>query len=97
MTFSFYGAVDKAGLPRCFAGKKSANQCRDTRDMGSVLGLGRAAGVGSGNPLQYSGLGNFMDTGVWQATVRESESNMTEQLSTQIRLGFAWIYGTCLV
>ena len=25
------------------------------------------------------------------------ESNMTEQLSTQIRLGFAQIYGTCLV
>ena len=33
----------------------------DTRDVGSVPGLGRFAGVGNGNPLQYSCLGNPMD------------------------------------
>ena len=38
-------------------------------DVGSVPGLGRSAGEGSGNPLQYSCLGNPMDRRVWQATV----------------------------
>ena len=30
----------------------------DTRDAGSVSGLGRSPGVGNGNPLQYSCLEN---------------------------------------
>ena len=30
----------------------------DTIDMGSIPGLGRSSGVGNGNPLQYSCLGN---------------------------------------
>ena len=29
----------------------------DTGDMGSIPGLGRSAGEGNGNPLQYSCLG----------------------------------------
>jgi len=33
----------------------------DARDMGSVPGLGRSPREGSGNPLQYSCLGNPMD------------------------------------
>ena len=33
----------------------------DARDVGSIPGLGRFAGVGNGNPLQYSCLGNPMD------------------------------------
>ena len=31
-------------------------------DMGLIPGLGRFPGVGSGNPLQYSCLGNPMDS-----------------------------------
>ena len=38
-------------------------------DLGSVPGLGRSPGEGNGHPLQYSGLENPMDRGVWQATV----------------------------
>ena len=50
-------------------------------DLGSIPGLGRSLGEGNGNPLQYSGLDNFMDGGAWQATVnRVTESDMTEQL-----------------
>ena len=30
-------------------------------DLGSILGSGRSPGVGNGNPLQYSYLGNPMD------------------------------------
>ena len=38
-------------------------------DMGSIPGSGRSPGEGSGNPLQYSGLGNHVDRGAWKATV----------------------------
>ena len=42
----------------------------DTRDVGSILGLGRSPGLGNGTPLQYSCLQNPMDRGVWRAMVR---------------------------
>ena len=38
-------------------------------DVGSIPGLGRSPGGGHGNSLQYSGLGNPMDRGVWRAAV----------------------------
>ena len=40
----------------------------DTRDTGSILGLGRYRGGGHGNPLQYSCLENSMNRGAWRAT-----------------------------
>ena len=47
-------------------------------EMGLIPGLGRSAGEGNDNPLQYSFLGNSVGKGVWQATVhrvaKESES-----------------------
>ena len=39
-------------------------------DMNSIPGSGRYPGEGNGNPLQFSCLGNPMDRGGWQATVR---------------------------
>ena len=45
------------------------NQLANARDVGLIPGLSRSAGEGNGNPLQYSCLGNSMDTGAWQATV----------------------------
>ena len=41
----------------------------DAEDMSSTPGPGRSPGEGSGNPLQYSCLGNHMDRGSWWATV----------------------------
>ena len=41
----------------------------DTTDPGSIPGSGSSPGVGYGNPLQYSCLGNPTDRGLWQATV----------------------------
>ena len=38
-------------------------------DLSSIPGLGRSAGEGNGNPLQYSCLENPMDGGAWWATV----------------------------
>ena len=52
-------------------GKEPACNAGDTRDMGSIPGLGRSPGGGNGNPLQYSCLRNPMDRGAWQATVQE--------------------------
>ena len=37
--------------------------------MGSIPGLGRSSAGGSGNPLQYSCLGNPTDRGAWRARV----------------------------
>ena len=50
----------------------------DTRDEGSIPGLGRSPRGGHGNPLQYSCLENSMDRGAWQATIHgaaESDNN----------------------
>ena len=41
----------------------------DSQDLGLIPGLGRSHGVGNGNILQYSCLGNSMDRGAWWATV----------------------------
>ena len=38
-------------------------------DVGSILGLGRSLGEGTGNPFQYSCLENPMDTGAWWVIV----------------------------
>ena len=39
----------------------------DTRDIGSIPGLGRSPGEGNGNQLSYSCLENSTDRGDWQA------------------------------
>ena len=41
----------------------------DTRDLGLIPGSLKVLGVGNGNPLQYSCLGNPTDRGDWQATM----------------------------
>ena len=53
-----------------------------TRDMGSILGSERSSGVGNGNPLHCSCLGNPLNRGSWRATVRVVTKSQT-QLSTQ--------------
>ena len=40
-------------------------------DESLISGSGRSPGVGNGNPLQYSCLGNPTGTGAWQGTVHE--------------------------
>ena len=42
----------------------------DARDVGSIPGLRSSPGEGTGNLLQYSGLGNPTDTRAWWATVQ---------------------------
>ena len=49
--------------------KNPPAKTEDAGDMGSIPGLGRSPGVGSGNPLQCSCLENPMDRGAWWAAV----------------------------
>ena len=46
-------------------------------DLGSIPRLGRPAGEGDGNPLQYSCLGKLMDRGAWWATVHGVSESWT--------------------
>ena len=60
------GCSSKArGFPGGSAGKESA--C-NAGDLGSIPGLGRSAGEGHGNPLQYCCLENLMERRPWWAT-----------------------------
>ena len=49
----------------------------DTRDAGSIPGLGRSPGGGNGNPLQYSSQENPSDSRAWQAAVRGAAKSQT--------------------
>ena len=64
------------------------NPPANAEDMGkvcSIPGSERSLGVGNGNPLQYSCLGNSKDRRAWRTTAhwRHKELDMTEQHSTQ--------------
>ena len=66
MVCKFYlDNVVKTGFP---GGSAVKNLPASARDVGSIPGWGRSPGVGNGNPLQYSCLGNSMDREAWWAT-----------------------------
>ena len=60
----------------------------DTRDAGSLPGLGRSPGVGNSNPLQYSCLEDSMDRGAWVLyspwVCEESDTASTHSTAQQI-------------
>ena len=62
------------GLLWWLSGKESTCQAGDV-DL--IPGLGRFPGEGNGNPLQYSCLGNPMDTRAWQVTVHRVAKSRT--------------------
>ena len=66
------------GFPHSSVSKESA--C-NTRDPGSIPGLGRFPGEGNGNPLQYSCLRNSMDRGTWQATAHGVAKRVRQDLA----------------
>ena len=64
----------------------------DLRDAGSIPGLGRSPGGGSGSPLPYSFLENPMDRGAWRGTVHRLAKSRTQlkRLSRHVRVGERW-------
>ena len=50
----------------------------DLRDSGSIPGLGRSPGKGSGNQFQYSCLENTMDRETWWAMVHKVTKSWTQ-------------------
>ena len=62
------------GFPGGSVGKESA--CNEG-DLGSIPGSGRSPGLVSGNPLQYSCLGNPTDRVAWWAIVHRVEKSQT--------------------
>ena len=69
-----YCLSDPLGFP---SGSVVKNLPDNAGDAGSVLGWGRSLGEGNGNTLQYFCLGNPMDRGAWQATVRGVAKSLT--------------------
>ena len=63
------------------------NPCVSAGDMNLIPGLGDPLEEGTGNPLQYSCLGNPRDRGAWHATVRGVSKSRT-WLSTHTCTGF---------
>ena len=49
----------------------------NVEDVGLIPGSGGSPGEENGNPLQYSCLGNPMDRGALQATVKGVSKNQT--------------------
>ena len=66
------------GLPGGTVVKNPPAGAGDIRDTDLILGLGRSAGAGHGDPLQYSCLENPMDRGAWQSTVHGVPKSQTQ-------------------
>ena len=66
--------VVNVGLFWWFSSKESVFKAGD---VDSVPGLGRSPGEGSGNPLQYSCLGNPTDRGAWRVAVHVVTKSQT--------------------
>ena len=73
--------VDMSGFPGGTVVKNPSANAGDTRDTGSISGLGRYPGAGNGNPFWYSCLENPMDRGAWRPTVHRVAKSQI-QLST---------------
>ena len=58
--------TEAEGFPCSSLSKESAFSAGD---QGSIPGLGRCPGEGSGNPLQYPCLENLIDRGAWWTAV----------------------------
>ena len=71
-----WGAIAFSNQAALMIKNLSANAV-DARDTGSIPGLERSAGVGSGKPLQYSCPENTMDTEAWRATVHGVAKSQT--------------------
>ena len=70
--------TEASGSPNDSALKESICNAGDAGDAGLIPGLGRSPGGGNNYPLQYSCLGNPMDSRAWWATVHGSRNSWTQ-------------------
>ena len=65
--------------------KNLPTKAGEAKDAGLIPESGRSLGVGNGNPLQYSCLGNPRDRGAWWAVVHRvrKELDMTNNKDKQ--------------
>ena len=75
----------KLGFP---GGSDDKETVCNAGDPGSVPGLGRYPGEGSGYPLQYSCLENSMDRGAWWATVQQAAKSGHNWVTNTFTLSF---------
>ena len=64
-------------------GSAVKNPPANAGDAASIPRSGRSPGGGNGNPLQYSCLGNPMDTEIWQAIVHGVAKELDTTLATK--------------
>ena len=55
----------------------------DSGDWGSIPGLGRSPGEGTGHPPEHSCRGNPMDRGAWRAIIHEVTIRVGDDLATK--------------
>ena len=65
------------GFPGGAVVENPPGKAGDTGDVGSIPGMGRSPGGGSGDPLQYSCLENPLDRGAGWATVHGVKKSYT--------------------
>ena len=68
------------GFPGGTVVKNLPTNVGDARDVGSIPGWGRSPGVGNGNPLQHSCLGNPRLQSMWLWRVRHSWAHMHSEV-----------------
>ena len=62
----------------------------DIRDADLIPGLGRSLEEGNGNPLQYSGLENFMDRGAFTVLSPNKPQGFNPVNQAKARCGVAF-------
>ena len=63
----------------------------DAGDVGLIPGWGRSPGVGNGNPLQYSCMGDPMDRETWWVTVHGVAKSQTRlSMHTCVSTSSSW-------
>ena len=80
--YSFFSSHGLIAFKQYFwgfpGGSAVQNLSANAGDVSSIPGSGRSPGVGNGNPLQYSCLGNPMDRGAWWAEVHGVTKSQTQ-------------------
>ena len=79
-----------------YSGSDGKESACNAGDLGLNPGWGRSPGEGTGNPLQYSCLGNPMSRGAWQATVHGAAKSQMQLSDQHFHFHTAWWLLVCV-